>query len=312
MGVITSLLATFGPGGALCAAHAALAFVWPHARPLVAGDDALTTRYMHATRGRPAWALVADAAGPVGRALCLELAARGFNVVLYGAWGAQQQRERLEGVRDELVRGFPENKYRIIVADGDGVGVAEFTERVVRSLTDVNLTLVVDGFGGAWKDCGAEGADAALPGELMAALVPLLRRNAPALVLNVAASPPATTGAAKTPLRFCYGATQALSQDGVDVDLVSCCLGEVSTGGRDAVSLTRPTPRALARAVLAHAGYSWSKGGGAVVYPYLPDDLLQVMRDTLPGWAVDRILDLVGGKLGGWGMVTQGMQMRKS
>ncbi|KAI1418492.1 hypothetical protein F5Y13DRAFT_176573 [Hypoxylon sp. FL1857] len=280
----------------------AFGYIWPHARPYVSGDDALTTRYMHATKGRPAWALVVDASGPMGRALCFELAARGFNVVLYSNsyGGAVARQQELLAVRDELLRAYPENKYRIVVADGNVEGgsrkcgvVGDFADRVATSLEDVNLTVVVNSMKNTGKSCEAEDADTALPVNLMAALMPLLRRNAPALVVNVAASPSAP-GITETPLCSFCDVSKASSHDGVDVDVVPCCLGEVATNGRDAVLLIRPTPRALARAVLSHAGYSWSRGGSATAYPYLPDGLLQMMRDALPECAIDRLLALVG------------------
>ncbi|KAI2469426.1 hypothetical protein F4781DRAFT_442624 [Annulohypoxylon bovei var. microspora] len=293
MGLITSFLATFGPGAALLAAYTALRFIWPHARPHVSGHDELATRFLHATRGKPAWALVADAAAPVPREMCFELAARGFNVVLYGQ--GQGQGDGLGALRALLARRFPENKYRVVVADADADaggradGEDRFAARVARSLEDVNLTVVVDNL---------DTAGAALPAPLVAALMPLLRRNAPALVVNVV-SPAVGTGV--EPCSLCV-ANKAFSSgkygdgDEVGVDLVFCHLGEVASGGQR-ISLLCPTPRGMARAVLAHAGCSGDSGRGAraVMYPYWPHGLLQGMREVLPKRAVDRVLVLVEG-----------------
>lgn len=311
MGVITTLFSTFSPGAALFGTYAALGFIWPHARPLVAGDDALTTRYMHATKGKPAWALVTDAGSPIGRAQCSELAARGFNIVLYSSSsttpGVAQHEKELGAIRDELLRAYPENKYRIVVGgastgiEGKSGVVAEFAGRVVGSLEDVNLTVVVNNVRNTEMGCDAEGADITLPPELMAALIPLLRRSTPALVINVAISP-SDTGIVEVPLCSFCDVSKSSSRGGTDaeVDVVSCFLGEVTSSGQDAVSLIRPTPPDLAKAVLLHAGYSRNRGRGASVYPYLPDALLQVMRERLPTWAMDQILALVGGDIMAW------------
>ncbi|OTA91215.1 hypothetical protein M434DRAFT_389157 [Hypoxylon sp. CO27-5] len=313
MGVITSLFSTFSPGAALYATYAALGFIWPHARPLVAGDDALTTRYMHATKGKPAWALVTDAESPIGRAQCSELAARGFNVVLYSSSsttstsGEAQQQKELGAVRDELLKAYPENKYRIVVGGASSHietksgAAAEFANRVAGSLEDVNLTVLVNNVRSMDGDCDAEDVDTTLPPELMVALMPLLRRNAPALLVNVAVSP-LDAGIVEVPLCSFCDSSNSFPRGGADaeVDVVSCYLGDVTSSGQDAVSFIRPTPPDLARAVLLHAGYSRSRGRNAVVYPYLPDALLQVMRERLPTWAMDQILALAGGDIKGW------------
>ncbi|OTA70047.1 hypothetical protein K449DRAFT_459864 [Hypoxylon sp. EC38] len=312
MGVITSLFSTFSPGAALYATYAALGFIWPHARPLVAGDDALATRYMHATKGKPAWALVTDAESPIGRAQCSELAARGFNVVLYSSCcttsRTTQQQKELGAIRNELLKAYPENKYRIVIGgasshiDRKSDAAAEFVNRVAGSLEDVNLTMVVNNVrSSAEMNCDAENVDTTLPPELMAALMPLLRRNAPALLVNVAVSP-LDAGIVEVPLCSFCDSSNSFSRGGADaeVDVVSCYLGDVTSSGQDAVSFIRPTPPDLARAVLLHAGYSRSRGRNAVVYPYLPDALIQTMRERLPTWVMDQVLVLVGGDIKGW------------
>ncbi|KAI0838797.1 hypothetical protein F5Y06DRAFT_287102 [Hypoxylon sp. FL0890] len=235
----------------------------------------LTTRYMHATTGRPAWALVTDAGSPIGRALCFELAARGFNVVLYSssyACGLAQLQEKLGAIREELATVYPENKYRIVIADasterkGESSGGAggEFVDRVAKTLEESNLTVVINNMANipVGKDCGSGDAEAALLPKLMAALVPLLKRNKPALIVNVAASSSsAAAGIAKAPLCSFCDASKVLSQDEADVTLVSCHLGEIATGSQDVASLARPTPQALAKAVLSQADHARDAAG---------------------------------------------------
>ncbi|KAI1455354.1 hypothetical protein F4805DRAFT_476879 [Annulohypoxylon moriforme] len=306
---------SFGAGGFLSGARfreglfgrggVALRFIWPYTRLYITGDDPFATRFLHATRGKPAWALVADAMAPVNRELCAELAAKGFNIVLYGR--EQQEKEgsenrekqemhdmekRLVDLRAELTRRFPENKYRVIIANAGvdngeargGEGEDRFTAQVIRSLGDVNLTVVIN-------NSNADKDGMAIPARLAEALIPILRRNTPALVVNVMSS--SSAAGTKESCFLCESnKASSLDKDGGGVDLVSCRIGEVAGTGQR-TSILCPTPRGMARAVLAHAGYrGGGRGARVVMYPYWPHGLLQGIREVLPKQAVDRVFVL--------------------
>ncbi|KAL7622762.1 hypothetical protein AAE478_006440 [Parahypoxylon ruwenzoriense] len=362
MGYTTSLLSFLlslpglGAAALLFAAYKVLAFVHLYAPPLPlaffssgdsvgvgigAGDDALAlvltpplARYLHASRGRSAWALVAGAddgcyadcggGGGVGAELCFELAARGFNVVLYGRSAA-----RLGAMRERLAGLYPEASFRVVVvADAlvganlsrNGVAGAGFAARVAASLGDVNLTVlalvnmdtvneVVSGSPGeqargdngeAGGGGGAEIIEALRAGvsapvvQLVAAVLPLLKRNKPALVIDVgpirvvnsdgdgdhgAMTLPSKSKASSLALSLALGLAR---EQGVEV--VSHRVGEMANAqGTGAPSLLSPAPRDVARAVLARVGC-----GKEVIVPHWPHALIQMAREVLPARVVDQ------------------------
>ncbi|KAI0179358.1 hypothetical protein GGR52DRAFT_579260 [Hypoxylon sp. FL1284] len=153
--------------------------------PVLRGDLDLQ-RYLHARKGRPAWALVTGAAGPGGRAMCVALAARGFNVVVQGI-GTDDSNEDVRAL-DALRRRFPWNKYRVIRPGGE-----DAVARVVKVMQIDNLTVIINNNSSDVTTTTAtekkarrrDSAEAVFAAQLAAALVPLLRRNAPALVVNI-------------------------------------------------------------------------------------------------------------------------------
>ncbi|OTA98609.1 hypothetical protein M426DRAFT_258433 [Hypoxylon sp. CI-4A] len=278
MGLI-SLLTFLGIFPAAYLISAAASFVSGHARPyLYAGGFHPLVRYLHATKAKPAWALVTNANGPIGRALCFELAERGFNVVLFAcaaaatgpAGGKKIAEEELGKIREELLKVRPENKYRVVVADAQeqeqkkaqknddakSAASADFAAEVVRSLEDVNLTVVVD------NRHDANGVETPRAGEAearwLALLEPVLKRNVPALVVGVYRKP-----------------TVFLLKDG-DIDSVSYVLGDMALRTED-MSLAQPTPQAMAHSILVHAASDGSRGI-TLVHPYWFHDVLRVMR----------------------------------
>ncbi|KAI0387033.1 hypothetical protein F5Y04DRAFT_288812 [Hypomontagnella monticulosa] len=224
-------------------------------------DHRSMDRFLHATKGKPAWALVLGAADPIGAALCAELASRGFNVVLY-ARGVHAL-AHVTKLRAMLANKYPENKYRIVVADANANGAAarEFAGRVATSLRDVNLTVVVGNTGaGVGAKTDRSGAKAAQ--YLTAAVLPLLQRSAPALLVHVIPSVPGDAAGEDT----CSICNSPASLPCAGVQVVACRLGEFAAAGACAQpSLLRPAPRDLARALLLHAGCGGSTGGGGAL-----------------------------------------------
>ncbi|KAF3058042.1 NAD(P)-binding protein [Daldinia childiae] len=285
MGIITSLFSLFGPGAALCAACEILAVIWPRVRLWMANDAPLT-RFLHAARGKPAWAFVAGAGQePIARELCFGLAARGFNIVLYGTGpgcrGGKVTMHRLLAFRAQLLRANPQNKYRVVVVDTDAQGdaVEGFVARVGGSLEGANLTLLID--------CVGDAGGIVLP-QLKAVLISLLKRNTPALIINVASSMPGS-GYGTQPC-YSHREYECLSQDGVNV--VSCHIGDVAVGHKEKLLFHRSAQRALAETVLLHAA---SSSRSAIVYPYWSQAILQMTRKTLLGMAADQLLSATRG-----------------
>ncbi|KAI1100209.1 hypothetical protein F4804DRAFT_348740 [Jackrogersella minutella] len=191
-------------------------------------------------------------------------------------------------LRAELARRYPENKHRVVVAGTDAGG--EFATRVKASLEDDNLTILVN------IEDSAGTLSTALPPSSVAAVMPLLRRNVSALVVNGKSSSRMASGAEIPPCSFCE-ASKPLSRDDADIgiDIVSCYLARgCDQSSSQERSLLCPTPQGMARAMLNHAGCGNGCGERSTVsYPYLPHGLLQVMREVLPKWVADRVLVFV-------------------
>ncbi|KAG4218659.1 hypothetical protein PC116_g32861, partial [Phytophthora cactorum] len=239
MGLLTSLFSLFAPGAALCAICEALVVIWPRVRLWIVADAPMT-KFLHAARGKPAWALVAGAGqDPVPQELCFGLAARGFNVVLYGVGSGSCDSmaavQRLEALRAKLLKAYPENKYRIVVADTAAPRDAEegFIADVVGSLEGVNLTVLVNCIG---EDGGGIAGGIVSP-QLNAALISLLKRSAPALVINVTPSTVHNGNGAQ--LCSPHKGSEDVSHDGVSI--VSCSLEGAAASSQGKLSLPRPT-----------------------------------------------------------------------
>ncbi|KAJ4304714.1 hypothetical protein N0V90_000241 [Kalmusia sp. IMI 367209] len=92
--------------------------------------------------GDASWALVTGASDGIGRALCTELAAWGFNVVLHG-----RNEAKLQKCREELEAAFPKRHFRMVAVDASNFIQADI-DRVVASVSDVPLTVLINNVGG--------------------------------------------------------------------------------------------------------------------------------------------------------------------
>ncbi|KAI2606158.1 uncharacterized protein GGS25DRAFT_533273 [Hypoxylon fragiforme] len=332
--LLLTLLKLLAAITALYTVHLILAFLHPYLYPRISGAEALSlNRYLHATKGKPAWAFVSHVAtspshshselenehgeGTIGQALAFELASRGFNVVLHGSdLGA------LRAVRDALLRRYPDGRYRVVVAastdttsvsaaadrdgDGDGDGGADaFVRRVVSSLEDVNLTVLLVTAAATTTTKISDSDDGhdnttttSTPAPtLTAALSPLLARNAPALIIHLSSLPsppspsPSTTpthSVIKTPTSNITTLHYKLLPLPLPIPIPKPRQQEQSP------SLLHPPPSVLARAILARAGcHDGDEGegkGSNVVYPYLPHAVVQKLRGVLPVWVVDWVV----------------------
>lgn len=147
-------------------------------RPFLLHSSTLTARYLYPspTTGAPAWALVTGASDGIGKQLAREFARLGFNVVLHG-----RNPSKLSGVKDELVKEFPERAFRVLVADAGCIACVNCCQdddgdddnnnekdrekdkkkkkpktvdfdAIVASLSDLHLTVLVNNAGGnPWR-----------------------------------------------------------------------------------------------------------------------------------------------------------------
>ncbi|KAI1116285.1 hypothetical protein F5Y14DRAFT_440000 [Nemania sp. NC0429] len=271
-------------------------------------------RYLYAdASGRRAWALVTGSSDGIGRCLALELASRGFNVVLHG-----RNRAKLETVRAELLRAHPgaETEVRVVVADASQCHRPEAAadlDRIVRDeLAGLHLTVLVNCAGAGPKPTfgplesysrddilGTLLLNAAFPTLLTAALLPGRRRRA--LIINIgsvtddgfplvafySAGKAATHALHKALAR--EAAIAVLENEAeVEVEVISHRVAAVTGVSHTTAppTLFRPDARTLARAVLARTGC-----GRKSVCPYWPHALLDAILGLLPEGVVDGIIN---------------------
>lgn len=216
-GLLTAIIYLLGILSCLSIITKATAFLLLYLRP------SKLHRYLHDTSGKPAWALVTGASDGIGKQLCIELAAYGFNVVLHG-----RNPTKLAAVKDDLARQFPDRDFRSLIADATAIACnncrkgqdkshqvddvasqaknkstpsVDF-ESIAASLADINLMVLINNAGGNMADPSAPvyqflqdapearlvnnvNLNAVFPLVLQSKLLPQLMRNSPSLIINI-------------------------------------------------------------------------------------------------------------------------------
>ncbi|KAI0134137.1 short chain dehydrogenase [Xylariales sp. AK1849] len=295
---VTAPLSALGAFVVITTAYRVLSFIWLYTRP------SNLHKYLHATSAKPAWALVTGASDGIGKALAHELAAQGFNVVLHG-----RNAPKLEGVKGELSKQHPALSFRILLSDAHECHVDpdKWLSEIVRTLEDINLTVLVNNAGGGTHPAFGRleefpyqqildtvHLNAMFPTLITAALIPMLVNNGPGLIVNICSL--ADNG---LPLTSFYGGAKSsnhvtslalwreMKLEKRNVEVIAHRVGMV-TGTQHVkknTSIMGPSPRTMARAILAKTGC-----GRKSVIPYWAHGLQHVMLGVMPEWAVDRAL----------------------
>ena len=100
-------------------------------------------RYLRTTSsGEASWALVTGASDGIGLALCNELSARGFNVLLHG-----RNEEKLARVQQKLAAAHPQRQFRTVAADASNFTPADI-DCIAAQVKDLPLTVLINNVGG--------------------------------------------------------------------------------------------------------------------------------------------------------------------
>ncbi|KAK1088218.1 hypothetical protein LTR48_001806 [Friedmanniomyces endolithicus] len=148
-------------------------FIWSFIRP------STLQRYCHVGTG--SWAVVTGATDGIGRAWADELSNRGFNVLLHG-----RNPEKLKRVKKELAAKYPRRTLDTVVADASRSDHPE--QAIVHKVTQLPGKLVI------------------LVNNLTSLLLPILKENKPALILNCGSA----TANFGIPYLAAYSGTKAL------------------------------------------------------------------------------------------------------
>jgi 17beta-estradiol 17-dehydrogenase / very-long-chain 3-oxoacyl-CoA reductase len=286
-------------------------------------------RYLHlSSDSQQPWALVTGATDGIGKAFAHELARHGFNVVVHG-----RNASKLAAVEDELRSAHPGRDFRTLRADAGRVGCANCLaqkeesglpsssssavdfDAIVRSLSDIHLTVLVSNAGGAPHPvyrtldqlCEAEIAanvslNALFPLHLLSHLIPALARNSPALVIAVGSLADnglpflSSYGPSKSFLMSLSGCVaRDMVLEGRDVEVIGMRCGRVTDVSHQKTepSLLIPDARTFARAALGKVGC-----GRPDCTPYWPHAMQQALVvEIMPAWLKERLFSRIMSRL---------------
>lgn len=270
------------------------------------------SRYLHngnhGTDGKgnaSSWACVTGASDGIGRAFVEELASHGFNVVLHG-----RNKDKLQKLRDTLQAQYPSRSFQLLIIDASdrdswSAPITDFVSEFEKS--NARLTVLVNNVGGGarpfylFEPMGKRPAQSVLahidmnatfPAVLTHALLPLLSKSQPALILTL------SSFAAVFPIQYLglYSGSKAFNQawseslaremepEGLDIEVMTLMLARVLSAvnrGREFDNITVPTSKVFVRAALNKVGC-----GKLVVVPYWAHELQILAVKLLPTWLI--------------------------
>lgn len=263
--------------------------------------------------GASSWALVTGASDGIGQGFAQELASHGFNLILHG-----RNSEKLQRVKEELVKTHPQIEVRTVIADAADITIAQI-EEIVASLQDLHLTVLVNNVGGTgvldanfktFETHSLNEVDALISVNirftalLTRALYPLLKKSSPASIINVGSQ-----GRVGVPYLSVYGATKGFihsfsraiaveshaEQDGIEV--IEVLVGSVQTQQNQTAKPTFfvPDARTMAKSAVDKIG-----GGNTSSATYWPHALQQtgmwLVPTAITDWLVVSFLKPLAGK----------------
>lgn len=243
----------------------------------------------------------------IGRAFAEELCSHGFNVFLHG-----RNPQKLDALKKKLGDQYPNLEFRTLAMDaGKDINDPTAFERAASELRKVNLKVLVNNVGGAsgllsFVPLHERPLDeiqtimdinARFPVQITKTLLPQLRDNTPALVLNVGS----TSSEFGIPYLSVYAACKAANRawsralmsemqaEGVDIEVLCLWISSVATDyvPRSA-SVFIPSARQMASYGLQKVGC-----GKSTVFGFWGHEIQANMFWALPEWIqIPAIVDI--------------------
>jgi len=109
---------------------------------LLTTESNLISRY-----GVDSWALVTGGSDGIGKEFAVQLARRGFNIILVA-----RNEEKLSAVRTEITTKFPNISVRIVIADFSKCAEPGFFERIESEVAGLDISILLNNVGDACID----------------------------------------------------------------------------------------------------------------------------------------------------------------
>ena len=253
-------------------------FIYPYIR------TSSIKKYLH----RGSYALITGATDGIGKALAIELAARGFNIILHG-----RSLNKLKAVSNEIQAAHPSREVVGLLQDGSKNPVLD-----ISSIRDLPISVLVNNVGvgplAELEQFSIEqitetvNLNALFPTHLTHSILPQMPR--PALILNVSSY----VGILPPPYLAVYSGTKAyntafsnsLSREIPSIETIALITGSVhSAGNQKPISFFRPDSSVYARHILSIVG-----SGRKSIMPYWPHAVQVFILSLLPAWMTERAI----------------------
>jgi 17beta-estradiol 17-dehydrogenase / very-long-chain 3-oxoacyl-CoA reductase len=253
---------------------------------------------------QPAWALVTGASDGIGLGFVQELSSQRFNVILHG-----RNEEKLKRTIATLKTQHPEHEFKLFIHDAEKELTQEILSHLVDSLKDIHLTVLINNVGGsgsvkpAWQTFLARSVEdidkyinmnVRFPTQLTRALLPLLIKNKPSLIMNLSSfaasvpSPYASVYSGSKAFNLAWGASlkAEMRAEKIDIDILGIVIAKAQSATvQQETSFFVPSAREMARKALEEAGC-----GKKWVTPVWGHALQQWFLSILPGGVLERIV----------------------
>ncbi|KAK0728864.1 hypothetical protein B0T26DRAFT_699533 [Lasiosphaeria miniovina] len=271
------------------------------------------SRYQHRdANGRPcSWALVTGASAGIGLGCALELACRGFNVIILG-----HKPSELAEAEAAILAEAPSVEVRVVVLDAVRATAADI-DAALDSVADLGLAVLVNNIGGivvqdtrrtlrTLDEFTAQDVDntislsARFMAQVTRRLIPTLRQHsvgARSLIINLSSA--AHLGLPQLgPYSSCKGfvnaMTASLARDfrtaGVGVDAIAIIPGDVRSQSNDIAPPSAPDSRQYAKAIMERVGRAVDKDW-LTLSPWWPHAAqIWMLRVALPEWLARKAL----------------------
>jgi len=272
------LLLTIGSATVLLCAYRAVAFL--HWRLRRSSLD----KYLISD----AYALVTGATDGIGKAVAMELAGRGFNLVLHG-----RNPEKLQTVKGEIETAHSGRRVVTVVHDAGANSRLD-----ISAIESLPISVLVNNVGGAEPKSLEQSSNAQIDATLNLNMLfathltcDLLRHLVrPALILNVSSYvsvfPPPYLAAYAGAKAFVTAFSSSLSREVESVETISLITGSVhSAGNKKPVAFLRPDSTTYAKSILSVVG-----GGKLSVFPYWPHAIQAYAFALMPRRLLERAM----------------------